>query len=449
MHGFIVAGTNSGCGKTTATIGLMALFKTMGKKLAPFKTGPDYIDPLFHAKVLQTPSYNLDSFMLPEKTIKHLFHKHSTHSDIAIVEGVMGMYDGMGEQAIGSSHDLSLILDLPVILLVSCKGLYQSIAAIVKGFCTLRSDAKVKGVILNHVPNDEFYAFLKSIVERECGVACLGYIPSNKDFKFESRHLGLIQAEEVSDFDVKIEKLAQTLAKTIDVEALLNISKLDCPSKEESFILPDLDLSDLHIGVAYDKAFRFYYKDNLELLEKLGASLHYFSPLTDKSLPQQCNCLYIGGGYPEVFSKEITANKEFMHVIKEAVKSGMPVYAECGGLMYLTKKIIDLDSTEHNMCGVFNCSIQMTKRLQRFGYATLNYQGSETKCHEFHRSKIIDSADDANYKLEFQLKKPEKLLDWQCGLKHKNCLAGYAHVHFYSNFEFFHQIIKLWKKAII
>jgi cobyrinic acid a,c-diamide synthase len=448
MHGFIIAGTNSGCGKTTISIGLMALLKSRGMKVAPFKTGPDYIDPLFHSKVLDTPSYNLDSFMLSHPALKYLYRKHTKDKDIAIIEGVMGMYDGIGEHFTGSSYELSKILGLPIILVVSCKSLYQSVAAIVKGFMALKVDANVQGVLLNHVPNNEYYQFLKSIIERDCEIPCVGYVPTDRDIALESRHLGLIQAEEVDNLSRKVEKLTQILKDTINIEKLLEISGHK-NIQDPGFALPDMDLSDLHIGVAYDKAFRFYYKDNLELLELLGAHLYYFSPLESTRLPEKCNCLYIGGGYPEVFAGELSANKKLLDAIKNAVHNGMPIYAECGGLMYLAERIIALDGQVAEMTGIFNASIQMTHKLQHFGYALVKYKDVESTCHEFHHSKIITAGTDPNYTLEFELVKPEKHEQWRCGLKQGNCLAGYAHVHFYSNFQFFKQIVKLWKQTTI
>ncbi len=448
MKGFIIAGTNSGCGKTTATIGLMALLKSLNYNITPFKTGPDYIDPLFHSKVLGVPSYNLDSFMLSESAIKHLYKKHAKNADLSIIEGVMGMYDGMGQESRGSTYELSRILDIPVILVVNCKGLYQSVAAIIKGFTKFKDDTKVRGVILNHVSSKDHFKFLQSIIEKECGIKCIGYIPNNKDFALESRHLGLIQAEEVEELDQKIELLKETFNKTIDFRRLMSIADNNDIS-DSSFEVPKLDLSSLHIGVAYDRAFRFYYKDNLELLEELGANLHYFSPIEDSQLPDECNCLYLGGGYPEVFAKEISQNISLLNNIKDKIDNGMPAYAECGGLMYLTEKIITQDQEEYKMTGVFEASVQMTKRLQRFGYAIAQYEGESTSCHEFHRSQIIPNQTNVNYELKYQLKKPEKEKEWQCGLQYKNCLGAYAHVHFYADLKFFEKITELWKRAII
>ncbi len=448
MHGFIIAGTNSGCGKTTITIGLMALLKSMRKSIAPFKTGPDYIDPAFHEKVLNTPSYNLDSFMLTESAIKYLFHKHSQGKDICIAEGVMGMYDGMGIQAVGSTYELSRLLNLPVILIINCKGLYQSVTAIIKGFSTLKENTNIKGVILNHVPGKDYYSFLKDLIEKECDVACVGYVPTNKDFSLESRHLGLIQAEEVDTLNEKIQQIKTVFERTIDVKRLMEITKInDIPDID--YALPKENLYSLNIAVAYDKAFSFYYKDNLELLKECGARIQYFSPLKDTSLPANCNCLYLGGGYPEVFAKELAQNKSLLHEIHERVSKGFPVYAECGGMMYLCNQIIDLKGNAFDMCGIYNANVKMTTRLKRFGYAIADYKGVETKCHEFHRSEIIVNEEEKNYSLQYQLRKPAKDKHWECGLKVNNCLGAYAHVHFYANPQFFEKIIELWKRQTI
>ncbi|WP_163717582.1 cobyrinate a,c-diamide synthase [Mangrovibacterium lignilyticum] len=446
MHGFIVAGTNSGCGKTTVTIGLMALLQSKGMQVAPFKTGPDYIDPAFHRRVTGVPSYNLDSFLLNDQSLQHLFQKHSADSDIAVVEGVMGMYDGLGKEGSGSTWEMAQKLNLPVVLVVNCKGLYQSVIAIIKGFAELKNPSNVRGVILNHVSSEMQFEFLQTLIEEETGLTCIGYLPTRKEIGLKSRHLGLIQADEVDTLPDKIELLRQTLEETIDIQALLKATEIEQPSLAP-IELPDLDLSDLHIGVARDKAFSFYYQDNLELLEKLGATLHYFSPLNDPCLPAACNCLYLGGGYPEVFTTELQQNKVLMQEIKQKIDSGMPVYAECGGLMYLTDSIISLENEETPMCGVFNVSVQMTTRLQRFGYAQINYADTITPCHEFHRSQLVQKESPKNYMETYHIRKPKRSNEWECGLQRENCLAAYAHVHFYSNFEFLNAICTLWKKA--
>ncbi len=447
MHSFVIAGTNSGCGKTTISIGLMHLLQSKGYRITPFKVGPDFIDPRFHEKVLNTKSYNIDSYMLSHETLKHLFSKHSADADIAIAEGVMGMYDGLGSESIGSTYETAKILELPVVLVINCKGLFQSVAAIVKGFCELKKDASVKGMILNNVSSDKTYGLLKEFIEAQSSVKCIGYLPPMKNIELESRHLGLIQAEEVSSLNEKMETLRETLEQTIDIETLLEVSTYK-PEILKSFSNPFKDdLRGLHLAIARDKAFSFYYPDNLELLEEAGATLHYFSPLADSQLPEQCNAIYFGGGYPEVFADELSKNTTLLKEIKEKAEDGTPIFAECGGLMFLTKSIIQTNGKSQAMCGIFNCDTQMTPRLKRFGYAEITYNNTSTRCHEFHRSELINGNE--NIPHQYQLAKPLSNQNWECGLKYKNVLAGYAHIHFWSDFDFTKQIFDLWKKAII
>jgi len=451
MRGIVIAGTNSGCGKTTVTIGLMSLLAERGHKIAPFKTGPDFIDPAFHSRVTGTPSYNLDTFLMKPEVIKHLYAKHTENKDFAVVEGVMGLYDGMGDEATGSAAELSKLLDLPVLLVVSCKSMYQSVAAIVSGFKHFDPQVNVAGVILNHVPNADSYAFLKKYIETHTGVPCVGYMPTNKDISLESRHLGLVQAGEVTGLDEKIEKLTAILRETIDVQLLEQIAtqaKLQAVNLELAEPWKR-DLSQLRLAVARDHAFQFYYHDNLELLEENGAELVCFSPLNDAHLPPNIDAIYIGGGYPEVFAKELSENENMLKEIKLAAVWGLPIFAECGGLMYLTEGIEDMEGHFNPMVGVFNCKVQMTDRLQRFGYCNVSYNESVTRAHEFHRSRIIPAAEEPNYTMSYQLSKPEKDKTWTCGLKYKNVLGGYAHFHFWSEPLFYHQIIDLWMQKTI
>jgi cobyrinic acid a,c-diamide synthase len=449
MKGFIIAGTSSGCGKTTVTMGLMALLRRSGLKVAPFKTGPDFIDPVFHEFVTGSSSYNLDSFMLGEDTVKYLYHKHTAGKDIAVVEGVMGLYDGIGPDGRGSAAELSQVLGLPVILVVSCKATYQSVAAMVLGFKQYKQGINICGVILNHVSSHDQYMFLKEIIERTTLVPCIGYLPFKKELAIESRHLGLLQAEEVEGLEHKINVIADAFSRTISLDWVKALANVHDPIITRDVIAPlRHDLRWLHLGVAYDKAFRFYYRDNLELLQECGATLHYFSPLDDVHLPDHINALYIGGGYPEVFASGLSFNESMRKEINEKAALGLPVYAECGGLMYLTKAIVD-EEKEFAMAGVFNCTTKMTKSLQRFGYAKLVYQGAETLCHEFHHS-LTEVNDIPDYELAYHLQKPmDSTRQWQCGLSRNNVLAGYAHVHFYSSPSFFTQIINLWNKAIM
>lgn len=449
MNGFIIAGTNSGCGKTTITIGLMALFASKGYKVAPFKIGPDFIDPSFHTLAAGTKSYNLDSFMLDEQIINQLFIKHTNNKDIAIVEGVMGLFDGLGNEATGSTAELAKMLHLPTILVVNCKSSYQSVAAIVQGFTQFDKNLNIAGVILNHVSTGEHYEFLKQYIESKTGVTCIGHLPYNKDVNLESRHLGLVQATEVESLQLKINKLVDVMHETIDFESLLQLTEYKQSSTNTTNTKAwKRDLSKLKLGVARDKAFRFYYEDNLELLTENAAQIFEFSPLNDSHLPENINALYIGGGYPEVFAQKLAANKELKAEIKTVIENGMPVFAECGGLMYLTNNIETLDGNVYTMCEVFDCESKMTQRLQRFGYCNVEWQGKKVRAHEFHHSKLeFDERQLPTY--EFNINKPTKSTNWQCGLKHKNVVAGYPHIHFYSNAEFYHQIINLWMQQTI
>jgi cobyrinic acid a,c-diamide synthase len=451
MKGFILAGTNSGCGKTTLSMGLMALLSSRGMKVAPFKTGPDFIDPAFHTKVTGTPSYNLDSFLMDEAMIKHLFLKHSKQADIAIIEGVMGLFDGMGKDGEGSTAQLAGILGLPVILTVSCKSFYQSVAAIVSGYARFDKKINVAGVILNLVPNKEHFTFLKEYIETNTGVPCLGYLPAHKELALESRHLGLVQAGETEGLEKKISLLVKIMGETIDIPRLMEI----CPdtsllATDAETVLPyTADLSHLRLGVAYDKAFRFYYPDNLELLTESGAQLYYFSPMTDNHLPDGINALYIGGGYPEVFAGQLSGNTCMLKEIRRSADCGLPIFAECGGLMYLTTGIRTLEGAFFPMSGVFNCGTVFTARLQRFGYCNVTWQDISVRAHEFHHSCLDNMPDKPDFSFAFDIGKPEKDMHWQCGLARNNVLAGYPHFHFYSNPGFFKKIVQLWTKANI
>jgi cobyrinic acid a,c-diamide synthase len=445
-NGFIIAGTNSGSGKTTVTIGLMRLLCRQGYRVAPFKTGPDYIDPAFHSVATATASHNLDTYLLGEETVRYLFAKYSQNSDVAVVEGVMGMFDGIGEEGGGSTAELARTLGLPVILVVSCKALYQSVAAIVNGFVHFDKRVRVAGVILNHVYSDEQFAFLQHYIEQQCGVACLGYLPPDDGIGLESRHLGLIQAGEVDALIEKTDRIADLMSQHIDMARLLEVTRTKpqqlSTRKPEGF---DISLQGLKLGVVRDKAFSFYYRANLDLLEENGAELHYFSPLADVELPKEINALYLGGGYPEVFARELSENHTMLESVRSAAENGMPVYGECGGLMYLTEGISPTEGEFYPMCGLFGCRTEMTARLQHFGYCRVEWKGVLTLAHEFHHSQLISTSETPNYRFNFNIEKPENHLLWQGGLCYKNVLAGYPHIHFYSDAAFFRKLAEWWR----
>ncbi len=435
MKGFMIAGVSSGIGKTTVSMGLMSLFENV----SPFKVGPDYIDTTFHQFVTGNKSYNLDLFMMGEEEVKYSFYKH--HKGISIVEGVMGLYDGIDHSLDNnSSAHLARVLDLPVILIVSGGGKSTSIAAEVLGYKMLDSRVKIASVIINRT-TEAMYKHYKEAIEKYTGVECIGYLPKDESLSVSSRHLGLLQAEEIDGLREKSKHLKEILQKTIDVERLLEIAEL---GEKDGIKNPFEELKDkykgLKVGIAKDKAFSFYYNDNLELMEDLGMELIPFSPMSDKEIPE-VDLLYFGGGYPENYAKELSSNIEMIESIREYHQKGGKIYGECGGFMYLTSRIKLLDGKYFPMCDIIKCSVEMRDRLDisRFGYISL-YDKEKTlgRGHEFHYSKISDIKDDSR---EYRAIKPNGK-EWACVFKEKNCRAGYPHIHFFKSLDYLYEIIK-------
>lgn len=435
MKGFMIAGVSSGIGKTTVSMGLMSLFENV----SPFKVGPDYIDTTFHQFVTGNKSYNLDLFMMGEEGVKYSFYKH--HKGISIVEGVMGLYDGIDHSLDNnSSAHLARVLDLPVILIVSGGGKSTSIAAEVLGYKMLDSRVKIASVIINRT-TEAMYKHYKEAIEKYTGVECIGYLPKDESLSVSSRHLGLLQAEEIDGLREKSKHLKEILQKTIDVERLLEIAEL---GEKDGIKNPFEELKDkykgLKVGIAKDKAFSFYYNDNLELMEDLGMELIPFSPMSDKEIPE-VDLLYFGGGYPENYAKELSSNIEMIENIREYHQKGGKIYGECGGFMYLTSRIKLLDGKYFPMCDIIKCSVEMRDRLDisRFGYISL-YDKEKTlgRGHEFHYSKISDIKDDSR---EYRAIKPNGK-EWACVFKEKNCRAGYPHIHFFKSLDYLYEIIK-------
>lgn len=454
----VIGGASSNVGKTTFTLGLMKAMVNRSLKTQGFKTGPDYIDPAFHTHVTGYKSRNLDSWMLDEESIKHLYMINSKDKDIAIIEGVMGMYDGFsGHMEIGSTAHLSKILKAAVILLIDGSGIAASAAAIVLGFKMLDKDVNLAGVVINNVHGEKHYNILKSAIEKYTNVKCFGYLNKNSKIKLESRHLGLIPSVEVKTLDEKIDIIAKMVEDTVDLDAILQVAsdeKLEIDYKSEKLSIIEENLAsfeDLNIGVPFDSSFNFYYQDNLDLFEKLGASIKYFSPIKDAKIPDNIDGLYIGGGFPEIFAKELSENTSMLSSIKEASDKGMPIYAECGGLMYLLDEIIDIEDKTRKLCALIDGESHMTKRLQRFGYVEvetkentiIGNKGLKFRAHEFHRSKV-DSDENTAYKVT--KKRETDTTEWTCGYYKENILAAYAHNHFYSNPNIAINLLKSLKK---
>lgn len=442
----VIAGTNSGCGKTTIATGIMAALVKRGLKVQPFKVGPDYIDPMFHSFITGRYSRNLDSWMLDEAKVSALFGKNALDADIAVIEGVMGLYDGFGGyKEGGSTAHVSKIINAPVILVVNAEGMSLSLAALVKGFVDFDRETAVKGVIINNIKSEGHYRLLREILEENTKLSVLGYLTQSEAYSLAGRHLGLIPSGEIEGLKEKMEVLSGEIAKTVDLELLLKIAE-EAPELNEEVLKPSIFKYEENgikprIAVAMDKAFNFYYRDNLDLLEYMGAELVYFSPLEDARLPENIHGLYIGGGYPEIYAEELEKNESMRRDIKDKIENGLPAYAECGGMMYMTESIADRDGKAYKMAGIIPGESRMTANLQRFGYVGLEIAGgnvlSEADCkvraHEFHYSATsVDEGFPTVYHVVKQ-RKGKTFTTWECGYIKNRLLAGYPHIHFWAN----------------
>ena len=379
------------------------------------------------------------------ETVEYLFAKHCKEDGIAVIEGVMGLYDGCGFQSIGSTASLSVLLDAPVILVVNGKSASESICATILGFRNYDEKVNIKGVILNNIHGNEFYGSIKRLIKEKTGIDCVGYLRSNMFKGLKERHLGLVPTDELAEIDGYIENVSELASETIDMDAVLSISD-ETELKTENNPLFNITVKkNIKIGIARDRAFNFYYEDNLQLLKESGMDLVPFSPCDDKNLPDNIDAVYIGGGYPEVYAKDLSSNLSFLEDLRIKLENGLPCYAECGGFMYLSEYIKDKSGNKFKMTGFFNTGSVMTERLQRFGYVDVEYEGVVTRAHEFHYSDF-EFADNNNFEFKYKVKRAFGDKEWICGLSRKNVLAGYAHVHFYSSPEFFIKIADLFIK---
>ena len=423
MKNILIAGTNSGVGKTTISLGIMQALTKRNLKVQPFKVGPDYIDPCYHTFITGRYSRNLDSYMLEDEKIKYIVKEASKDADISVVEGVMGLYDGYGIDLNDcTSSYTSKILKAPVILVINAKAMAASAAAMVLGYKMLDTDVNIKGVITNNVKSESHYKTLKSALE--------------------SRNLGLIPSVEMDSLKQKFDNLADEIEKYIDVDRIIALSETE--EIESNFDLETFinkyKVENKSIAIAYDKAFNFYYRENIELLEKLGLKIKYFSPMKDKEVPN-ADYIYIGGGFPEIFPQELHDNKSMRESILNAHRKNIPIYAECGGLMYLGEKLENQNKELFDMVGIFKGTSVMTSSLKRFGYCNgkakvdtvLAKKGQIIKGHEFHHS-IFKSNEPCAY--EMTKEKGGVVIDrWDGGYSIGNTLATYLHTHFYNNLD--------------
>ncbi len=446
LQGILIAAPGSGSGKTVITCALLQILKRHGIRPASFKCGPDYIDPMFHKSVLGVPSRNLDVFLSGEEGLRSCLLKGMEDADLAVIEGVMGFYDGISASSIqGSSYDISCITGIPAILVVNARGMSKSIIALIKGFAEYGDESRIKGVILNNI-SEMLATKLKADIYKETGIPVIAHLPAMKDVSFESRHLGLMMPNEISDVLIKIDKVASELEKSLDLDKLLSIAKetksIETDHKcEEGFVKRNSSHNKqndpIRVGVARDEAFCFYYEDNLDLLKELGTEIVPFSPIHDKAIPDVSRLIF-GGGYPELYVKELSENTTMLKSIKNAAKAGMPILSECGGFLYLLDALSDTNGEVFKMAGVFEGEAHMTSSLKHFGYVNVKavkdnpyLEVEDTiRGHEFHYYDTTDNGDVCD------ITKPLGDRFWKGYRLFNNTFGGFAHLYYPSNPEF-------------
>ena len=427
MIQFLLAAPRSGSGKTTMTCALLMALKRRGCAPCAFKSGPDYIDPMFHSRVIGAKSSNLDPFFFDRDTMRYLLAHNGEGCDVTVIEGVMGYYDGLGLTSTrASTYEAARETESPVVLVVNARGAALSVLAAAEGFLRFAPDSGIRGIILNGC-SAMSYGPLARELENRLGVRACGYLPRLPECALESRHLGLITADEVADLQEKLHRLAAEAEKTLDIAALLEIAAAAPPLRFTPPVLPEAG-APVRIGVARDRAFCFYYEDSLDLLRQLGAELIPFSPLADERLPDGVQGLYLGGGYPELYAAQLEENRTLRGQLRDAVHAGVPCIAECGGFMYLTQTIAG-----RAMVGALPGDCFDTGKLTRFGYITATAQGDSLLCrageqvpmHEFHHWDTPQPGG------AFLAEKPSGK-QWRCAYATDTLYAGFPHFHFYA-----------------
>jgi cobyrinic acid a,c-diamide synthase len=426
---FLIAAPASGSGKTLITCGILQALVNRGMKVASFKCGPDYIDPMFHSRVIGTRSKNLDAYFVDKEVLKYLFARTASENDISVIEGVMGFYDGNSVLSMeASSHDVSRKLDTPVILLINSKGASISNLATLKGFLGF-TENNIRGVIFNQM-SEKVFGMIKPEVEK-LGIKAIGYVPKVSHLILESRHLGLVLPNEIDELKDKLNQLAEVLEGSLDIDLLLEIAG-SAPDLE--YKAPEVKRLEepVRIGLAQDDVFCFTYEDNVELMRRMGAEVVEFSPLNDERLPD-VDAIVLSGGYPELHAEKLCANRPMMEEIRKRVSEGMPCLAECGGFMYLHEGLEDFEGKMHDSCGVIRGEVRNTGKLARFGYITVSSEDPDSilkdgpvKGHEFHYW------DSDNCGESWKAVKTNGK-EYRCSHEEGNLVAGYPHMYFYSN----------------
>ena len=435
INRIMIAAPKSGSGKTTVTCALLQVLKENGWQTSSYKCGPDFIDPMFHEKVLHVPSKNLDTFFTGEEKTRELFCCHAQKTDFAVLEGVMGLYDGLsGTHEEGSSYHLAKVTKTPIVLVVDAAGMGRSVIALIAGFLDYDKEHLIQGVILNRISKG-YYEVIKPLIEEELKIRVAGFLPKNEEFHIGSRHLGLVMPGELHDIQKKLRDISEEFSKTVSIASIIEIANQAEELKISEKTNPGkCETGRAVIAVAKDEAFCFYYMDNIRELEENGAKVVFFSPLHDEKLPDNCHALLLGGGYPEIYAKELSANRKMRTAIKNAADVGMPIVAECGGFMYLHTALKDKEGVCHDMAGVIPATCHYTGKLVRFGYIELQEkqsyflpEGERIKGHEFHYFDSTDNGADAT------AIKPATGKGYSCMIEDGNRCMGFPHLYYPSN----------------
>jgi len=440
----LITAARSGGGKTTIVCGLLRALQRRGLRPAAFKCGPDYIDPLFHAEVLGAKTGSLDLFFTPEPLVRTLLAEGADGCGAAVLEGVMGHYDGLGGTTDrASAWHLASATQTPAIFVADARGGSLSVCAELNGFLHFRPDSRIRAVILNRCTPMQ-YAMLRPALEENCRVRVLGFLPKDDGIALESRHLGLVTAQEVENIREKIDRIADLMEENCNIDAILTLAREAEPLSCDPLRIAPVTENSPVIAVARDRAFCFYYRENLELLERLGAKLAYFSPLADAALPEGASAVYLGGGYPELLAETLAENRAARGAVRAAIDAGMPAFCECGGFMYLHRTLSTPEGRTFPMAGVLPGGCRWTGKLRRFGYASLTARrdnllcsaGASIPAHEFHYYESDDCGDD------FTAVKPLRGSEWPCIHAGKSLFAGFPHLYFYANSTFAENFVR-------
>ena len=449
--GVLIAATKSGSGKTTITCALLQALKERGIRTRAFKCGPDYIDPMFHKQIIGVPSRNLDTFFSGPEQIRELYQMNSKETDdraeISVIEGVMGLYDGLGGiREEGSAYHLAEVLDIPIVLVLDAHGMGRSMIPLLFGFLKYDKSHLIRGVILNRT-TPMFLQTIAPLIEQELKLPVLGCFPKTQKLVMPGRHLGLVMPDEIDDIRRQLHEAAVQLEKTVDIDRILAIADEAGNIDDFSRKTAGKPCADLRLAVAQDEAFCFYYEDNLRMLRENGVTIVWFSPIHDEALPQNIDGILLGGGYPELHARALAANEKMRKAIRDSITAGMPSVAECGGFMYLHDTLVDKTGVSFGMAGVLPAECKDTGKLVRFGYVEIEEKeagwlpaGMGIRGHEFH---YYDSSDNG---MDCVAQKPVTGRNWPCIHSTPEHWWGYPHLYYPSNPEFVYHFVAQMRK---